>query len=374
MCTVCTSNVPQIRRFRSYKSANNLEHECTIWEAARATSAAPTYYPPVEIGPPGRRERFIDGGMGCNNPIFELHVEAEDLFESSREVACIISLGTGKRKTNQLPEPSFFDMMLTPNNIKGAIDIAQSFKRIALDSDSRANDMDRKYSDVDGVYFRFTVEQGLQNIKLAEPQKLSDVRTQTLAYIELPKVSAALDRAAAALVRQDAKKREYRLGHLCKSLNLETCRNISCSRTCSDQKPCPTKLLLKPPPSGRLFSRHFKTIEPPICVGSPRPLHQSTRFMTTMKICRGDLLIAKPDIPPVSGYLKRKSSKILVAVSPLASSAYKATQALGSLFWHRQLLNTCPPRLPETVTIPHCIISAIRNHNTRRSKTLFADF
>ncbi|KLU91842.1 hypothetical protein MAPG_10791 [Magnaporthiopsis poae ATCC 64411] len=87
---------------------------------------------------------------------------------------------------------------------------------MALDPDARAYDMDRKYRDLDGLYFRFTVESGLEDVKLAEPQKLSDVVTQTMAYISQPSVIAHLDRAAAALIGKDdnADPRRYDLGQL----------------------------------------------------------------------------------------------------------------------------------------------------------------
>ena len=36
-----------------------------IWEAARATSAAPSYFAPVVVG----KYKLIDGGLGANNPL-----------------------------------------------------------------------------------------------------------------------------------------------------------------------------------------------------------------------------------------------------------------------------------------------------------------
>lgn len=36
-----------------------------VWEAARATSAAPGYFAPMKIG----RWTFVDGGLMANNPI-----------------------------------------------------------------------------------------------------------------------------------------------------------------------------------------------------------------------------------------------------------------------------------------------------------------
>jgi len=36
-----------------------------VWEAARATSAAPAYFKPFAIG----KYELIDGGLGANNPL-----------------------------------------------------------------------------------------------------------------------------------------------------------------------------------------------------------------------------------------------------------------------------------------------------------------
>lgn len=36
-----------------------------LWEAARATSAAPTYFPPMKVG----NYTFVDGGLQANNPL-----------------------------------------------------------------------------------------------------------------------------------------------------------------------------------------------------------------------------------------------------------------------------------------------------------------
>src|ERR1700744_1594074 len=84
--------------FRSYPSprgTSSLYHETKIWEAARATTAAPTFFEPIQIGPTNRI--FGDGGTGPNNPINELWNEAIDNCEGSllQNLACIVSIGTG---------------------------------------------------------------------------------------------------------------------------------------------------------------------------------------------------------------------------------------------------------------------------------------
>ena len=36
-----------------------------LWEAARATSAAPAYFPSLQVGD----HKFVDGGLQANNPM-----------------------------------------------------------------------------------------------------------------------------------------------------------------------------------------------------------------------------------------------------------------------------------------------------------------
>ena len=36
-----------------------------LWEAARATSAAPGYFKPMQVG----KFKFVDGGLEANNPL-----------------------------------------------------------------------------------------------------------------------------------------------------------------------------------------------------------------------------------------------------------------------------------------------------------------
>lgn len=61
------------------------------WEAARATSAAPTYL----SGHAGDDYLFIDGGVWANNPIMAAVVDALSAYEIEREQIEILSIGAG---------------------------------------------------------------------------------------------------------------------------------------------------------------------------------------------------------------------------------------------------------------------------------------
>ena len=81
------------------QSDHMLPSNLPIWEAARASSAAPTYFPPF-------RKMFLDGGMMANNPTLDAMTEifsrAEKEGQREVKLGCIISLGTGVPPTTKL--------------------------------------------------------------------------------------------------------------------------------------------------------------------------------------------------------------------------------------------------------------------------------
>ena len=57
----------QFRSYQSTRGSSDLLRKTKIWEAARATSAAPSFFDSIKIGEYG--EEFTDGGTGANNPV-----------------------------------------------------------------------------------------------------------------------------------------------------------------------------------------------------------------------------------------------------------------------------------------------------------------
>lgn len=73
------------------KGSRQVINRCFTWEAARATSAAPLFFPPAVI----EGVRLVDGGMSYNNPI-ELAVEQAEKIWPNRPIDLILSVGTGQ--------------------------------------------------------------------------------------------------------------------------------------------------------------------------------------------------------------------------------------------------------------------------------------
>jgi predicted acylesterase/phospholipase RssA len=90
--------------FRTYDSPYHPAAEWTIWEAGRATSAAPNFFKQIKIGRPGLEEAFVDGGMGNNNPISSLLLEAKVMFLIVRSRASPAS-ALVSRRLSILPDP-----------------------------------------------------------------------------------------------------------------------------------------------------------------------------------------------------------------------------------------------------------------------------
>ena len=84
------------RRCPLFLKSWKAEHgSVTIKDAARATSAAPTYFEPARIEVDGEMRELIDGGVFINSPAVSAYVEARRLFpDESRFV--LLSLGTGE--------------------------------------------------------------------------------------------------------------------------------------------------------------------------------------------------------------------------------------------------------------------------------------
>lgn len=63
--------------------------------AARATSAAPTYFEPALVPSDGKMRALIDGGVYINNPAMSAYAEARRIFPKEKDLF-VVSLGTGE--------------------------------------------------------------------------------------------------------------------------------------------------------------------------------------------------------------------------------------------------------------------------------------
>jgi patatin-like phospholipase/acyl hydrolase len=84
---------------RTYGASSHDPFRAKICEAAKVTSAAPTFFSPIKID----LVPYGDRGAGWNNPSREALNQANVIWPN-RSIRCLISLGTGEEDPVQLLE------------------------------------------------------------------------------------------------------------------------------------------------------------------------------------------------------------------------------------------------------------------------------
>lgn len=150
-----------------------MEIKATVIEAARATSAATTIFDPIQIG----HCKFADGALGANNPVEEVEGEAFDIWGNGAPdlkplVKCFVSIGTGNQGTRPI-EKNIFKFL------------AKSLPSMVTDTEGPERRFMANWRQHCGEkrYFRFNVDQGLQDVHLAEYKRQDRLQAATRTYL-----------------------------------------------------------------------------------------------------------------------------------------------------------------------------------------------
>jgi predicted acylesterase/phospholipase RssA len=164
-----------------------MERDTTIWEAARATSAAPNYFNPMVIN----YHRYVDGGIDVNNPAEVLWKE----FEGSK-IGVLVSMGT--HNTRPLSKDRF-----RCNSWYGSL---RGFD-VELMKDRQSSQVHSRMVEVTAEsktpYFRFDIVDGLGKISLDSWGKttMGVIRDISAAHVKQDSVAENLRKCAKILVR-----------------------------------------------------------------------------------------------------------------------------------------------------------------------------
>jgi len=79
---------------RPFHFNNNSDQRWHVWQAARSTSAAPSFFPAYRLVGDRSTLVLVDGGVYINNPAMDLLVRARR-FEPDAEKQILVSIGTG---------------------------------------------------------------------------------------------------------------------------------------------------------------------------------------------------------------------------------------------------------------------------------------
>ncbi len=183
-----------------------LDCDLELREAARATSAAPSYFEPMII----RGRSFVDGGFGeTNNPSWEgkLHYHMNhDLSEEQRLV--MVNIGTGTLPAGiherELPKRPWWTKLL-PNGLVQAFGLVSDLAKMATESEHRAIELAYISSRIPDQFFfqRFSADTGIHDIKLDNWRAVqetddspSEIEVKTKAYLEKPEIRARMELVA----------------------------------------------------------------------------------------------------------------------------------------------------------------------------------
>ena len=187
--------------FRSYdrKMSYNIPFErnpgdqntFAIWEVARATSAAPSYFKSIHLP----QVRFYDPAVNLNNPSWEVLNEVNLLAERSQDaIDLLLSIGGANAKANN-PRVKF-----------GNDSLQQGLTNI---SDAVHNEVEYESTHQLFHYYRFDVKEGLQEVRMNEwkPKPsgsitLKRIQEATSRYLKEPKISDLIRECAKKLVKR----------------------------------------------------------------------------------------------------------------------------------------------------------------------------
>lgn len=154
--------------FKSHRIAENPEYNWPVVSIARATSAAPTYFPPLQLTRGSESYALVDGGVFVNNPAMAAYAEARALYPEATEFI-VVSVGSGNRQ-DQIT-------YATAKNW-GLLQWARQIAPVFMDSVSEA--VDYELQSLPGcMYYRLQIE----NLDPASPD-MDDVTPQNLTNLQ----------------------------------------------------------------------------------------------------------------------------------------------------------------------------------------------
>ncbi|KAK4474754.1 hypothetical protein MN116_001878 [Schistosoma mekongi] len=164
-----------------------LDNEYPVWKAARASSAAPTYFRPCG--------RFLDGGLISNNPTLDILTEVQELHLLQRlkkkpitPIAVVVSLGTGRMPVMPVETVDVFrpqNIMETYRSVRGFGFLGRILVEIATMSDGRVVDRASAWCGSLGVpFFRLSPPLSIDfNLDCTDTKELLLMIVETQTYL-----------------------------------------------------------------------------------------------------------------------------------------------------------------------------------------------
>ena len=193
---------------------------CTVCEAARATSAAPTFFPVMRIGD----RYFSDGGLAHNNPSFAIYyhyTRSQRKKSTGLRTTCtttaprfsphgdlnfsqarFTNIGTGAKAEDIDPGKRGWLASLVPAIISKGVFLKQTLIDIAVNSEEKAEFMrEFQYLNPNFKYERFDANNGVSNIKLDDYGALDKIEERTMQYLDEQTTKDMLEEVGKAIAQ-----------------------------------------------------------------------------------------------------------------------------------------------------------------------------
>jgi len=168
--------------FKSEKAQHKDAYNWKLRDVTRATSAAPTYFPPTRIDNGHGAYTLVDGGVCVNNPCMAAFAEAKRLFKNAADFL-MVSVGTGDRND-----------CLHYNSVRnwGMIQWAEEIVPVFMDSVSESSDYEMHYILGPGKSFRFQprLKPGNSSMDCVTPANLAALQKIPADYLKKTKADA----------------------------------------------------------------------------------------------------------------------------------------------------------------------------------------
>lgn len=212
VCVMPASCIGEPKHVRTFPGGDNWDEDIKIWEAARATTAASTYFKPQKLGTGVNMDLYIDAALGVNNPVERLIDEADEHLGSGRRLGCVVSIGTGTRDVKLgKAETGFRNLPQVPAYFVG---LGKTLKNLTTDGESphrRLRDRLKLFPD---AYFRFNVPDAADKVGLSDYTKMAELKELTSKYLSSSDATRDIVRASFVLGR-DAFEHGLTLGYIC---------------------------------------------------------------------------------------------------------------------------------------------------------------
>jgi hypothetical protein len=183
-----------------------------IWQAARATTAASSFFKPQKLGSGPTAQDYIDAAIGVNNPVEYLLKEAVDEFGSGRRLGCVVSIGTGTRDVrlgramtgvrNWIHAPTYY------------VHLLKTLKNTATDGEETHRRLQSRLLLFPGAYYRFNVPGVAEQVGLDQYKKISNLKILTARHLGKEEVVKQVRQVAVGL-KTDKFGHGLTLGHVC---------------------------------------------------------------------------------------------------------------------------------------------------------------